>query len=82
MTEMEVKYRTNTAVAVPIEVRGGQPISRPIRKRAFWRAYERKALWCICSYKIFSMINQANHFAKVFADINCIDESYYIMWPR
>ena len=58
---------------------------RPIRKRAFWRAYKRKELWAV--HGMFerkhaeAMIEITNSVARDIFDPHCPANTAYLMWP-
>ncbi len=61
-------------------------MSRPIRKRAFYRALKAGKLWAIVPYELMAgdgpgLTIGPNHFAKVQPDKNCPSNVAYVMWP-
>lgn len=62
--------------------------TRPIRKRAWWRALKGGKLWLITSYKNADIIlfkldisDDYLQFAKVIPDRSVPDDYAYITWP-
>lgn len=68
---------------------GAKPPSRPIRKRAWFRALRRGAMWLIMSYKDYSTLpnigisNTFNgtKYNKIIPDKNIKSGTAYIIWP-
>jgi len=54
-------------------------MARPIRKKAFFRAWKRRELWAIVPYKSFYLFN-GEEFLKCIPDKNCPEDRMYVMW--
>lgn len=60
---------------------GAKPFSRPIRKKAFHRAYKRGDLWVILPYNFPHKILTEFGHNRIITDINCPENVAYITWP-
>ncbi len=57
-------------------------INHPIRKRAWHRAYKRKALWAICAPNHIEKIQAMDQFAEIHSNSYCPGDKFYVTWPN
>lgn len=56
-------------------------MKRPIRKRAFFRAWRRGELYALVPYCQYENVLKSNKYAQVHIDRSCPDDRMYVMWP-